>query len=132
MAHEQRAVGDEGHGHGLVALDRGGRHEPRRIGVDTVAAQVHVVQAEALGHRTGELVVVDRTLRQQYPLRRRARRVGGLHRVVHHLPLDEPEVDDDVGQHAPGASASRRRSDAVAALSALGWCCPGLSWRIHS
>ena len=46
---------DERHGHGLVALDRGRGDELGGVGIDAVAAQVDVVEAEALGDGAREL-----------------------------------------------------------------------------
>ena len=61
---QQRAFGDERHGHGLVALDGGRGDELGRVGVDLVVAQRDVVEPEALRDRAGELVVGDRALRR--------------------------------------------------------------------
>src|SRR5204862_289904 len=75
-----------------------------------------------------ELVRGERALREQHPVRRRARGVRRLARLVHHRPLDEAEVDQDVREHAARAATARRGRDAPLAL---GGCCPGLSGWIH-
>ena len=106
---EQRAVGGEGDRHRLVALDRRRSDELGGVGVDAVALQVEVIEAEALGDRPREVALGDRTGRDQHALGGRAGRVRHLHRVVHRLALDEPEVDDHVGQHASRATAARGR-----------------------
>ena len=68
-----------------------------------------MVEAEALGDRARELVLGQRAGRDQHALGGRAGRVGLLDRLVHRLALDEPEVDDDVGEHA---ARSRRAGTA--------------------
>ena len=122
---QQRAVAGEGDGHRVVALDRGGRDELGRVRVDAVGLQVEVVEAEALGDRARELVLGDRAGGEQDALRGRAGRGRHLDGLVHRLALDEPEIDDDVGQHAAGPTAPRGRGDAVALLGpgrCPGWC----------
>ena len=125
---QQRAFGDERHGHGLVALDRGRGDELGRVGVDLVVAQRDVVEPEALRDRARELVVGDRALRQQDALRRRSGRMGLLDGVVHDRSLDEPEVDEDVREHPAGAATPRRGRDAPFRLAG---CSPGLCGWIH-
>ena len=137
---QQRAFGDERHGHGLVALDRCRGDELGRVGVDLVVADRDVVEPEALRDRARELVVGDRTLRQQDALRRRSGRVGLLDGVVHDRSLDEPEVDEDVREHPAGAATPRRGRDAPfsacwvqpRSVSVGSWtwrCCDGLPHR---
>ena len=125
---QQRAFGDERHGHGLVPLDRGRGDQLGRVGVDLVVADRDVVEPEALRDRARELVVGDRALRQQDALRRRSGRVGLLDGVVHDRSLDEPEVDEDVGEHPAGAATPRRGRDAPFRLAG---CSPGLCGWIH-
>jgi hypothetical protein len=131
---EQRAFGGEGDRHGLVALDRGGRDELGGVGIDAVELKVEVVEAEALGDRAREVALADRAGRDEHALGGRAGGVRHLDGLVHRLALDEPEVDDHVGQHASGPAAPRGRGDAVAllglALRGLG-CRLGLCRWVH-
>ena len=55
--HQQGAIVDERDGHGLVALDGGRGDQLGRIWVKAVHLEVEVVEPEALGHRTGDLVL---------------------------------------------------------------------------
>ena len=84
-----------------------------------------MVEAEALRDRARELVVGDRTLRQQDALRRRSGRVGLLDGVVHDRSLDEPEVDEDVGEHPARAATPRRGRDAPFSLLGAAPVCVG-------
>jgi hypothetical protein len=128
---QQRAVGGERDRHRLVALDRGRRDELCRVRVDAVLLQVEVVEAEALGDRARELDLGDRAGREQHALGGRPGGVRHLDRFVHRLALDEAEVDDDVGEHAPRAAAPGRRGDPVAPLLGGLRRCPGLCRWIH-
>ena len=126
---QQRAVGHERDRDGLVALDGRRGHELGGVGVDLVVAQRDVIEAEALGDRPPELVLGDRALGQEHPLGRRSGGMGLVDGRVHHRPLDELEVDEDVRQHAAGAAATRRGR--YAPFAALAGCSPGLCRRIH-
>ena len=129
---QQRAVGGERDRHGLVALDRGGRDQLGRVGIDPVLLQVEVVEPEALRDGAGELLLGDRAGREQHALRGRAGGVRHLDRLVHRLPLDVAEVDDHVREHASGTAAPGRRGDPVAPLGLGGLqSCPGLYRWIH-
>ena len=92
-------------GHGLVALGGGGRHELRGVGIDAVEREVDVVEPEALGDGARELVLRQRAVLDEDPLGQRAVVVGLGDREVHRPLVDEAQVDDDVAQHAAGASA---------------------------
>ena len=121
---QQRAVADEGDRDGLVAADRRGRDELGGVGIDAVELEIDVVEAEALGDGAGELVVGERAVARPARARARSRsRVRAARSPGPSGAIDEAEVDEDVGQHAAGAAAPRRRGDPVAA-SGL-W--PGLS-----
>ena len=126
--HQQRAVGDERDRHGLIALDRRRGHELGGVGVDLVVAQRDVIEAEALCHGAPELVLGDRSLGQEHPLSRRSGGMGLRDGLVHHRPVDELEVDEDVRQHPAGAATTRRGRNAPFCLGRRG---PGLSGRIH-
>ena len=90
-----------------------------------------MVEAEALGDRARELVLGDRAVGERAAARAsEPAALARLDRLVHRRPLDEAEVDEDVGEHAAGAAAPRRRGDARCP-SCLAGCCPGLCWRIH-
>ena len=78
--------------------------------------EVEVVEAVALGHGAGELVLADRALLEEHPLGRAAGGARGLDGGLHHLALGEAELDDDVGEEAAGAAAAAGRGDPVAAL----------------
>ncbi len=101
---EQRAVAGERDGHGLVALDRGRRDELGRVGVDAVDREVEVVEAEALRDRAREVGLAQRAVAHQQALGQPAVAVGALDRLVHLAALDEPELDDHVGEHAAGTA----------------------------
>ncbi len=64
-----------------------------------------MVEAEALGHRARELLLGDGAVGDEQPLGERAALLGTLDRVVDRRLVDEPEVGDDVRQHAARATA---------------------------
>jgi hypothetical protein len=64
-----------------------------------------VIEPEALGDGACELVLPQRALLDEDPLRQRALVLGLGDREVHRSLVDEPELDDDVAQPAAGASA---------------------------
>ena len=93
-------------GHGLVAPGGGGRDELGGVGVDAVDAEVDVVEPEALGDRARELVLGQRAVLR--PAAARAARPLSLARSTARsiVPCStKPEVDDDVREHAAGATA---------------------------
>ena len=91
--------------HRLVAP--GHRHREERGGAEVhlVGGEVDVVQAVALGDRTGQLLGGEHPFRQQLGLGRFAARARRLDRPVGRLAAGEPELDDDLDREAPRVAA---------------------------
>ena len=64
--HEQGALVEEGDGQRVVAPNHVGQHHADRPHVDGEGVQVHVVEAEPLGERVGELVGRDAAALHQH------------------------------------------------------------------
>jgi hypothetical protein len=102
---QQRALVGEGDGDRLIALGNrdadqvGGRHVHREH------RQVEVLEAVALGQRTGQAVLGQLAVVQQLALGRRSRVARNLERVVDDLARGEAELDD----HVVKAARSPRR-----------------------
>ena len=64
-----------------------------------------MVETEALGDRSRELVVGERAVLEQQPLGQRALILRARDGLVHDPLLDEAEVDDHVREHAAGPTA---------------------------
>src|SRR5207247_11412131 len=76
-----------------------------------------VVEAEALGGRTRELVRAQRARLEEDLLGRVAGRAPLLHGAFHALLREEPELHHHVGDEARGAAAPAGGSDAAPALA---------------
>jgi hypothetical protein len=110
--HQDRALVDERHRHRLVALGGGGRDRVGRPHVDLEDRQVEMVEAVALGRSASQLVPGERALLLEQLLGGPPRGAGGLHRRVDLLPVDEAQLDDDVGEEPARAAAAGGRGDA--------------------
>ena len=102
---QQRALAGERDRDRLVALGRRRGDELGGIGVDAVEPEVDVVEPEALRHRARELLVPQRAVLDEDALGERALVLRLRERDVHRPLVDEPEVDDDVAQHAAGPAS---------------------------
>ncbi|MGI8594188.1 MAG: hypothetical protein ACR2ML_07485 [Solirubrobacteraceae bacterium] len=91
---------DEGDGHGAEASGGGGVDQVRRSHVDVEAAQVEVVQPEALGDRLGELLRADLPTVHQHLARVAAGVAGLVDRGLDLLAGGEAHVDDDIADSA--------------------------------
>ena len=117
---QQSAVVGEADRNRLIAFGRVGAEEADRAHVEVVDRQVDVVQAEALRHDAGELVVAQHALLDEHETRRAALRASRCHGVLDRVTIGEAEVDDHFADHAGRATRSSWRVQAAAGVLALG------------
>ncbi len=103
---QQGSVFEEANGHRLVAADRVHVDQVDRAHVELVDGQVDVLQAEALGHDTGELVVAQNALLDQDLAGRLALGARDLDRVLDLLTRREAQIDDHVADQPDRASVA--------------------------
>ena len=117
---QQRAVVGEADRHRLIALGGLDAEQVDGAHVEVVDGQVDVVQAEALGHDAGELVVAQDALLDEHEPGRAALRARGRDGLLDRLAVGEAEVDDHFADHPRRAAGFLRRVQArVAAAAAL-------------
>ena len=107
---QQRAVVGEADRHRLIALGRLGVEQADRAHVEVVDGQVDVVQAEALGHHAGELVVAQDALLDEHEPGRAALRARDA----------RPPRRPSRGRRSRGRRRLRRSSASSAPRAAAG------------
>ena len=111
--HQHAAVLGEADRHRLVAAGGGGADEVDGAHVEVEGGQVDEVQAEALGHHAGELVVAQDPAFDQDQAGRAALLASRLDSVLDGLAVRQPEVHDDLSDHARGTTRMTGRVEAL-------------------
>ena len=100
---EQRAVVSEADGYSLVALGGLGADQVDGAHVQVVDGEVDVVEAEALGDNSRQLVMAEDPALDEYEAGRAPLGAGGGDRLLDGLLVGETEIDDDFSDHARGS-----------------------------